>query len=318
MNELNFTVLGRRGVGKTTLITSMYVQTVNCLSGTGMSLHADLATSTQLTQKLKQLERIADETKAIVNTGGIAGTSDQRDYLFHLGPNGGRRELAIRFTDYPGGWLENIEKQNQVVQIAAKADVILVPIDTPPLMEKSGRYHVAVNVPTLIRDFLQEIQNVSDPDRPRLVIFAPIRCEKQVNCEEEANCLLEKVRDEYSTTYQGLNANTAVVITPIQTVGCLHFSFFRKQVGDDDNPIMVFKKQPTNGKYAPVNCDQPMRYLLRFLLKQHNNTKNGGLFHWLTFGFFSDVRYNVAANTLASGCKDGKEGFEVVQGRHLL
>ncbi len=140
MNELNFTVLGLRGVGKTTLITSMYEQTVKCLKGTGLNLHADLATSTALSRYLAQLQKVADETKAIVKHGGIAGGASEKEYLFSLGPNGKKADLDIRFTDFPGGWMMDPSKQERVIEIGAKADVLLIPIDSPPLMEKKGRY----------------------------------------------------------------------------------------------------------------------------------------------------------------------------------
>jgi len=318
MNDLNFTVLGRRGVGKTTLITSIYDQTVRCLSGTGINLHADLATSTQLTHQLVKLRKIADETKALVKHGGIEGTANVKKYVFSLGPDGGKADLVIRFTDFPGGWLEDPGKQSDVVEIASKADVLLVPIDSPPLMEGGGRYHDAVNVPSLIRGFSHEIQNASEAGRSRLVILAPIRCEKYTNGAGKADQLLKKVLEEYVATIECFSQDTAVVITPIQTVGCLQFSYFGKKSGDDYCPEMNFKKQRAGDLYSPVDCDQPMRYLLRFLLKQQHEAKNGGWWHWLTFGFLSNKLYLKAASEISSKCKNGTDGFKVVQGGHLL
>jgi hypothetical protein len=72
-----------------------------------------------------------------------------------------------------------------------------------------------------------------------------------------------------STALDGINPKpyVAVAITPIQTVGSVVFSHFdRDEFG---RPHHVWRKTSPDAPFAPVDCDQPLRYLMGFLIKQH-------------------------------------------------
>jgi hypothetical protein len=58
-----------------------------------------------------------------------------------------------------------------------------------------------------------------------------------------------------------------VAITPIQTVGSVVFSHFDKD--EFGRPVHVWNKISPDAPFAPVDCDQPLRYLMGFLIKQH-------------------------------------------------
>ena len=106
-----------------------------------------------------------------------------------------------------------------------------------------------------------------------------------------------------------------------QTVGCLQFSNFGTQKNGDDFLEMNFRKTKASDRYSPVDCDQPMRYLLRFLLKKQHLAKRGpfdDLLDFLTIGWYSDKCYIHAVGEISKGCKNGRDGFKVVQGAHLL
>jgi hypothetical protein len=318
MKELNFTILGLRGVGKTTLLTSMYEQTVDCLKGTGVSFHADLATSTAMKKYRDQLQRLADETKVMVKYGGIAGTGDLKEYIFELSRDSKPADMKVRFTDFPGGWLLDERKSQNVVQLCADSHVILIPIDAPPLMELKGRFHNQINDPSHIRSILNEVRK-HDGDRSRLIIFAPIRCEKYVNERESIKNLVKRVHDEYEAIINELKSDShAIVITPVQTVGCLRFSSFGKQEEGVEELQINFRKARAGAKYSPKDCDQPMRYLLRFLLRASDQETKKKWFHWLTFGLFTDSSIREAIETIADGCKDGADGFQIVHGHDRL
>lgn len=321
MNQLRLTVIGRHGVGKTTLITSMYDQTVQCLKGTGINLYAQLATSTALANHLKELRCLAKETIVVVNGDGMDGTAERKKYAFELGSGKNNQvHLRINFTDFPGGWLEDRKKEKEVVQIGSQADVILLPIDSPSLVEKNGKYHETINMPNQIHLLANQIESSARDDRPRLVVLAPIRCEKYVASGQDPQKLTQRVREAYAATIHVFDERkTAVVITPIQTIGCLQFCGFL--IGKDKNdrsPKMKFSKKKANDVYSPVDCDQPMRYLLRFILRQHHQVQQGTWWNRLTLGLFADQEYLRAAQEIAKGCKDRLDGFEIVQGHHLL
>lgn len=321
MNQLRFTVIGRHGVGKTTLITSMYDQTVQCLKGTGINFHAQLATSAAVANHLRELRCLAKETIVVVNEGGMDGTAERKNYSFELGSGKNDQvHCKINFTDFPGSWLEDPTTEKEVVQIGSQADVLLLPIDSPSLVEKNGRHHETINMPNQILRLASQIESKARDGRPRLVVLAPIRCEKYVASGQHPQKLTERVREAYAATIHVFDrTKTAVVITPIQTIGCLQFSGFL--IGKDKNDRslkMKFSKKKANDVYSPVDCDQPMRYLLRFILRQQHQAQQGTWWNRLTLGLFADQEYIRAAQEIAKGCKDRLDGFEIVQGHHLL
>ena len=95
---------------------------------------------------------------------------------------------------------------------------VLIPIDTPPLMERGGKYHEEFNQPTQLNDLFKTIYK--DLDSPRLVILAPVKCEKYMKNPPE---LFRKVREGYQKMLnqfasEKLLPKVAVVIAPCEAV----------------------------------------------------------------------------------------------------
>lgn len=110
IHTVKFAVLGLRGVGKTTLITSMYEQTSACLQKAGLDFVPNTATSIKLRDHRLQLVNAAMQQQKKVASGvGIAAGADKNDYSFDIKfENKDQSELRVEFTDFPGGWLLDI------------------------------------------------------------------------------------------------------------------------------------------------------------------------------------------------------------------
>jgi len=127
---------------------------------------------------------------------------------------------------------------------------------------------------------------------------------------------LNRVKQGYETLLNFLKAeallqNVAVVVTPVQTVGTVVFSHVEVK---DGKPFFWFH-QTNNPKYNPIDSEQPLRYILRFLLKKYTERK--GLRSWLGKLFGQDEPFKQAVAEIAKGCKNG-DGFAVLQGQNLL
>ena len=72
--ELNITMLGASGVGKTTLLTSMYEQFEATSRQANLHLKPDIETAAILERYLAQLKSLTYEFKADERTKGIRGT----------------------------------------------------------------------------------------------------------------------------------------------------------------------------------------------------------------------------------------------------
>jgi hypothetical protein len=323
MSDLKITMLGPRGVGKTTLLTAMYDRFEATIGQTNLQLTPDAESAALLSEKLEQLKRLLVNPKV---SGGIEATAAPADawalpvFKFGLGKKAGQPSLYLQFHDYPGGYITTAaspEQRAYVASLLRDSNVVVIAIDAPPLMEKSGLYDETFNRPSQIKAmFANAYQNL---DSRRLVLFAPVKCEKYTATPDSARTLTQRVKESYAHTFEFFNneklrSQVAAVITPVQTVGGVIFSQLQET---DGNPHFLYRKTSFNAQYSPLNSEQPLRYLLSFLLKLHYDNQGAGFWGWLRWIFGLDEHLVEAAREFAKGCKKS-DGFEVVQGTELL
>ncbi|MBC6478426.1 MAG: hypothetical protein GDA56_12250 [Hormoscilla sp. GM7CHS1pb] len=256
-------------------------------------------------------------------TGGIRGTEEPRTFKFGIGKPGHDPAFQLCFQDYPGGWIEsNPQKKESVLAFIKESDAVVITIDAPGLMEPyqpyeqdkwKSRWHEKINKPLTITTLLKNAYR--GLEQPKLVIFALVRCEKYI-MEGNSAALLNRVQQGYKTLLvflgaEALRQNVAVVVTPVQTVGSVIFS--RVEVRDGQ-PFFWFR-QTANPQYNPIDSEQPLRYILRFVLKKYTERK--GFWAWLGRLFRKDTPFKQAVAEMAKGCKNG-DGFAVLQGQNLL
>ena len=324
MRELKITMLGATGVGKTSLLAAIYDQFQDNLGRANFQLTPDGASGAKLEERLKELQNLPDrfETK-----GWTPRTQGSKSYTFELGKKGANPSLKLHFVDYPGEWHESKasdENQKKVEDFLRESVAVIIAIDTPALMEKPegkdkiGKWHKEVNTIAAIKELFERVyRNLSSP---KLVILAPVRCEKYVQDEKKAAELLRRVKDGYSNLINHFSSETlltkvAVVVTPVQTVGNVWFSRIDKD--ENGKPKFMFTKTRDKTKYSPKDSEQPLRYLLRFLLKLHIREREWGMFNFLRDFFSLDNDLKNAISEFAKGCKN-TDGFAVLQGESLL
>lgn len=316
MHELKVTMLGPSGVGKTTLLTAMYDQFANNIGEIDLQLTPDEESSATLQERLIELKTLLDEFEA---KGGVKATEGEpnqlRSFRFGLGRRGKKPSLQLHFQDYPGGYhlaKASPERRQFVKTLLTECVAVVITIDAPALMEKQGKWNEKFNRPQQMTDlFKTAYQNL---DSPRLVIFAPIRCEKYLKSGASLD-LVQRIKEEYKglfdfLTSKEVESNVAIVITPVQTVGSVVFSRIEM---NDGEPQFKFRKTGHDAKYSPEDSEQPLRYLLRFLLKLHLNNRRFFLRDW----FSRDTHLVEAIRKLSKGCKTSG-GFAVIQGNSYL
>ena len=196
-------MLGARGVGKTSVITSMYNKHKKAISDTDLFLFPDDQTETVLDNKNNDLGRMfrgLHREREVVRpdeAGGIAPDYTSSSFQFTYGLHAGKVNIDLEIIDYPGEYLR--KEPETVAAFINQADAILIAIDTPCLMEENGRFHEGKNRPELITDFLK--QNL-DRDAEKLVLFVPLNCEKYYHQNR-----IEEVTDAVETAYTDLIAD---------------------------------------------------------------------------------------------------------------
>ena len=324
MQGLKITMLGSTGVGKTSLLTAMYEQFANNIGTTDLLLTPDEESSGILQERLIELKSLLDDFEAKGGIGSTKGEPDNlRSFNFGLGRKGKSPSLQLNFRDYPGEYHfdekgvtpEQKQVRRQFVKnLLTECVAVLVAIDAPALMEKNGKYHDRINRPQQIRNLFEA--GYQDLDSPRLVIFAPVRCEKYMQNEKSALELIAKIKEEYKGLLdlfgsESLSPYISAVITPVQTVGSVVFSRIEMR---EDSPHFMFRKTSHDARYSPKDSEQPLRYLLRFLLKLHlSNNRNWGFFNFLRDIFSMDDALVKAIRELSQGCKSNG-GFAILQG----
>ncbi|MEH2256522.1 hypothetical protein [Nostoc sp.] len=326
------TMLGPSGVGKTTILTVMHSRVEEALANTVMRLNPgkpdDEISKAQATGMLlnyrKKLLKLLDE-KNFISENGLDGTNNYAKYYFYLSNSQKPRskKLLFEFVDYPGGWMtSNSLNRNEVISFLRESPVTIIAIDTPALMEQDAKYHETINMGDIVKQLLREAYEKVDKSESKLVMFVPVKCEKYIQNGESEKIKL-KIHEKYHVLLKDLghrSSSTAVVIAPIQTIGGVAFSYVGrpKQSGETPNFYFQHTKQ---AQWSPVNAEQPLRYILSFALKNYLTEKQNNtnrylqlLIDWL--GFDNELKNTISQ--FANQCKDGTDGFEVVQGKHLL
>lgn len=326
IQELQITVLGPSGAGKTTLLTAMYQQFESNVKDVNLELTPDYDTSAILQDRLDDLKSAFElfESRGRVGLQGteaVAGPSSLRSFKFDIGKKQKNPSLQLVFRDYPGTYHNTNatkEQQSFVETVLRESAAVLIPIDAPALMEEKGKYHDRLNRPQQIKDaFKKAYRNI---DSPKLIIFAPVKCEKYLQSEDTAKELSRRVKEGYAELLEYLQSENlkswiASVITPIQTVGGLVFS--RIEPDEAGTPDFYFRKINYRAEYSPVDSEQLLRYLLSFLLKLHLHQRNTGFFSFIRDWIGSDDHLKEAVKKFSRGCKN-TDGFTVLAGKNWL
>ena len=318
MHKLKVTMLGSTGVGKTSLLTAMYEQFASSIGKTDIQLTPDEESSAILQEQLINLKSLLDGHEVRVRD---LGTVEPRSFIFGLGRRGKPPSLQLNFHDYPGGYhLDKAipDERKFIKDLLKECVAVLIAIDTPALMERRGIWNKSINRPQQITDIFRTAYQ--DLDSPRLVIFAPVRCEKYTQTEKSALELTQRIKEKYRGllelfSSEALQPNVAAVVTPVQTVGGVVFSSAEMR---EEVPVFRFRKIGNDARYNPKDSEQPLRYLLSFLLKLHlKNNRSWVFFNFLGDIFGRDKHLVNAIQELSNGCKSS-EGFLILQGNSWL
>lgn len=287
---MKITMLGARGVGKTSVLTSMYNNMNTAINDTRLHIVADSGTDTVLHKKTDDLKRMFFAGNDINDDvqSGIAGDSTVSTFEFDFGMNTEMINMGLEIKDYPGEYVRN--EPETVKQYIEESNAILVAIDTPHLMECDGKYNEGKNYTSVITNFFKETLNSESSEK--LIMLVPLKCEKYYH-NGEIDDVKEKVKETYSelisflkdkNNSNGLNGKFACSITPILTVGEIVFDGFSESNGVVeevilDNGVKVPKKVnykylKASAEYSPQYCEQPLYYLLSFVSKQYLKMKD--------------------------------------------
>jgi hypothetical protein len=267
---INFAIamLGATGVGKTSMLAAMWEQFERVFPDPTLQfIPRDDDTRRKLTARLAELKRLAaGEPGEVDVTKGIQGSRERQDYRLEFHHTTSDASFAVTFTDYPGGWLDDTaDEANQAESIVENARVILVAIDAPAMMELPDHKHEAWNRPRDVSAILtQALRKKLLPDR--LVLFVIMRGERWLQRGEGVHLFraFEKRFDRSMRAIFGHHKTVAAAFCPIQTLGAVEFSRYGETEKPKPTPLFIKR---ADQDYAPVDCDQPLRYAMAYMLE---------------------------------------------------
>lgn len=269
--RVDIAMFGGERAGKTSLLASMYTGVVAEARAAGLAIRRRGAGTIQILDAaydalLALPERVAaDPTLA---NAGVAATPQGAARIFDFVVHGAGLDVAtLSFYDFAG---EDVAALAPVVlEGLARADIVLVAINAPALMQAHvdpayAPLHLRANVP----DQLDEILASWSGPAPALVMLCPIKAEAWLHSEAGSARLLEAVAAQYAQTLSLLArktfAATTVVITPVETVGSVEFAGMAAY-----NPALppgpgnvVYTWRPAARTWAPRLHEQPFRWAL--------------------------------------------------------
>lgn len=274
---MNICMMGPKAVGKTTVLTAVFNETQNSISGTTLNLTAKGDTEAELMDRLHMLHAIFAKKKSItdnsqtISNAGISASSYESRFDFGFGHIGKEPIIDLTIKDFPGEMVVN--NQDEVIKFIRDSQSIFVAIDTPHLMERNGEFNDVKNKPKHITELFKKA--IKDIESEKLVLLIPLKCEKYFH-EGRMVEVLERVEKIYSELISILeeNRNICCCVTPIQTLGDVDFDTFTFdgkgiKLASDGCPADVKYKYVGKGEYSPYFCSQPLYSMLLFVAAQY-------------------------------------------------
>jgi hypothetical protein len=358
MSNHKILLFGGRGTGKTTLLASMADQSTRELLDKNLPLriYPDDTSDLFLVEAVEELRFAFVEEPYETAFIRLEATDHPAEYRLNVGrERTSTPDLSIDFIDTPGELTQQMSVD--LKQAFTESRAAILAIDTVELFHGERihpklRHNSPEKAYQLVDRWLQSV-----PNGTLLLCIAPLKNETWlrvrtgVDVEEEAKALLQKVVSEYEKMLKVLaqhDSRVAVIICPVQTVGNLIFDRYEPKA--DAYPGQLWKKvrgektqyQPPTG-YAPLDCDQPLRHILNWLLieeidrrRQAKQTALSKFVEWalgeideelkqlyteirhtLLDIFGSDADLARAVSWFIAGAKTSMP-FQIVQGKNLI
>jgi GTPase SAR1 family protein len=298
MTNIKIMMLGATGVGKTSLMAALYNCSNTILAGTKLNLVPDLDTKKRLDLRLQKLKELSDNN-CFKADGGDDQTASSILYTFNLSSkNSDKSSIQFTFQDYPGG--DHDKKAEDVKNYLTECTAVLIAIDSSAMMEEKGRWHESINRPQQILELFKE--TYQDLQFPKLVIFAPVKCETYMGDKKSIDNLYSTTEAKYKELIEflqspSLSDKVDFAILPVQTVGSVIFSYIKEIEGE---PQFFYRKRNSSDDYQPHGGEEVLRYLLKFILQYHV-VQNSQIFilQWIQNMFNKDREFKEAIEKLA-------------------
>lgn len=321
--KLSVACLGPSSVGKTCTLTVMHRFFRDEIVKTDFKVQIDEESFEIMRQHEQELEDLVAHFDASFR--GPVSTESCKNIKFILVRDKWRSRdaLGIDFYDVPGEWLNqntSSTSYQEYFKQVKDSGAVIIPIDTLALMQEDGKFHKQLNEPESVTQMISTAYETLTEKEKRLVLFVPVKCETYVRAKNMED-LIKAVQKGYEELIHDVLSpkanNVAAVITPVQTVGCVVCGGADVDIDTGEWKGWNLNKTRVDAPMQTQWEDQPLRYLLRFLLHQYINNNQAGVFGAINNLLGANNDLKDALNRFAKGIVKTPP-FYIIQGSDAL
>lgn len=260
--------IGNTGVGKTSILSAMYMALDDANLPAGLSLLPKTEDEFQLLKNKWQ------EMKRHIRKQGF-GTTIQKplyqgskgctnhDFVLTGDPSDNDSGLPLRIWDSEGGYTANTDAS--LIEKVARSFVVMCAVDSTFLMEfDDPGINEEMNEVRSIKQILERALNRQD-NGILSVFFLLTKCEKYMKTDDSRNRMAGKFNEAFRSVLELLRQKDIMVhYLPVQTMGCVELA--RIEECDDGSWTQEF--QVVLGKeFNAKDAVQPLSLLLQLSLR---------------------------------------------------
>ena len=285
MIKQTFTILGPSGVGKTSLMATMYDNVKEMFNGTLLSIKPSSNSNQRINRAVAEMNAALSPDAEFEPR---EGTSEAIEYSFSIGMSS-NYFIECAFKDFPGGWLsDDIDRfEKEILPWLMESQVLILPVDASQLMQynkKDKKQRESVinfcEIPQLERivgDWAKERRAKNTFGR---IFVVPLRCETYINDYNKSQLMYQQINEIYKPVFDSFVKNIGeqhdAYYCPVDTYGCVKFLKCKWE----KNAIGGLTFRPTfvcdsieNPKRIPKGADEIFAYMLGvFIGAQINET----------------------------------------------
>lgn len=283
-DTLKVLMMGGRRAGKTSVLAGLVNTMVNGDIKNLLAINDVTVLMPDQETLANKIERLKESVKSLSGKTFLVDDSKTSSFTTHslqFEIPGTGNNMTIEFKDANGEFYESrasydthggapISKE-QIIDAVKEADVYVIAIDTPYLMEAINpgnelcdeSINMAYNHVDDIHSYLTYIDDKDGADA-KLVLFVPIKCEKWVH-RGEADKVTQRIKDVYKTVFKALDdyKNLQVDIIPVETVGAIEFKEHQTAMICSNNHFVARKccvlNAETEVRFGDGTCRQIMQ-----------------------------------------------------------
>lgn len=342
MITINVLMCGGRRTGKTSIMAAIQKNVQDMFPKGDIVLEMEKANSLVLYRREQEEVFGPEHEDDLTFVAAQSPTLEKSVYRCRVYLKDRKSDMELSFTDIPGEWFVDKGYQDELIALIRESQVLVIAVDSPHLMEKEGRYHEVFNRAAVLTEKIQKAFQGNDAQR--MVLFAPLKCERYRNRGR-----MEEVLEQVKTGYGDLIAYLCdserkelytVAVTPVITMGGMEFLRFLRPMDEEGNPVCGRTGKPLEAVsvddmtghlvmnllaeyqyltdrdgdhfYAPSDCEQPLLYILLFLVgigKQRNRGFLRGIWAFVRGLPDQDIMELCRQDLLDKRILDSGEGF---------